>query len=224
MIPPPLLNPRLRTRYKLSVSVCVCLWLMPAFLAHAAATDPPATARAVIDKLVADVLVILRDPNISKPDRRQKIEQIAYEQMDFDTLCRLTMGPHWRQMSDQQKKDFSEEYKKHLTATYGHTADQYTDEDVKITGDRTESDGDVTVTTSIIGSENGGPRKEIAKVNYRLRSRDGSPWKIIDFNIDGVSLVTNFRSQFQEIIANGGGGGIDHLIKLLHDKNAGAAQ
>jgi phospholipid transport system substrate-binding protein len=211
-------------RYPLSCLLVVCL-LAPAVMAADPATPPaPATARAVIDKLVADVLVLLRDPNISKEDRRHKIEQIAYDNMDFETLCRLTLGRHWRELSDQQKKDFSEEYRKHLTATYGHTADEYTDEDVKITGDRTESDGDVTVITSIIGSENGGPRKEIAKVDYRLRSRNGSPWKIIDFNIDGVSLVTNFRSQFQEIIANGGAGGIDHLIKLLHDKNAGAAQ
>ena len=213
-------------RNALPCFIAACLFTALPVVADPA-SPPPADAasspRALIDKLVADVLIILRDPKISKDDRRQKIQQIAYDNMDFDTLCRLTLGRHWREMSDQQKKDFSEEYKKHLTATYGHTADDYTDEDVKVIGDRTESNGDVTITTSIIGSENGGPRKEVAKVDYRLRNRSGAggAWKIIDFNIDGVSLVTNFRSQFQEIIANGG---IDHLIKLLHDKNAGAAK
>jgi phospholipid transport system substrate-binding protein len=114
-----------------------------------------------------------------------------------------------------------EEYRQHLTATYGHTSDEYTDEDISVSGDRQEKpNGDWIVQTRIIGSENGGPRKEIAKVEYRLRNRTG-PWKIIDVTIDGVSLVTNFRSQFQEIIANGG---IDHLIKMLHDKNTGASK
>jgi phospholipid transport system substrate-binding protein len=196
-------------------------------LAHAA--DSPAAGddstlapRPLIDKLVTQLLGILRDPKLSKADKRQQVRDLAYSHMDFETLSRLTLGRHWRELTDDQKKRFMEEYRKHLTATYGHTSDEYTDEDIHVLGDRTESDGDVIVSTSIIGSENGGPRKEIAKVDYRLRNKPGAGgWRIIDVTISGVSLVTNFRSQFQEVIANGG---IDHLIQLLHDKNAGAAQ
>jgi phospholipid transport system substrate-binding protein len=193
-----------------------------------AADAPPAgddstlAPRPLIDKLVSQLLGILRDPKLSKPERRQQVRDLAYSHMDFETLSRLTLGRHWRELTDDQRKRFMDEYRKHLTATYGHTSDEYTDEDIKVLGDRTESDGDVIVSTSIVGSENGGPRKEIAKVDYRLRNKPGAGgWRIIDVTISGVSLVTNFRSQFQEIIANGG---IDHLIQLLHDKNTGAAQ
>jgi phospholipid transport system substrate-binding protein len=186
-----------------------------------AAQDASLAPRPLIEKLVTELLAILRDPNLSKPEKRQKVQDLAYDHMDFPTLSRLTLGRHWREINDDQKKRFMDEYRKHLTATYGHTSDEYTDEDIRVLGDRTESDGDAIVSTSIIGSQNGGPRKEIAKVEYRLRKGSDGAWKIIDVNIDGVSLVTNFRSQFQEIIANGG---IEHLIQLLHDKNTGAAK
>ncbi|MGN6371343.1 MAG: MlaC/ttg2D family ABC transporter substrate-binding protein [Phycisphaerae bacterium] len=181
--------------------------------------DASLAPRPLIEKLVTQLLAILRDPKLSKPERRQQVRDLAYAHMDFPTLSRLTLGRHWRELNDDQKKRFMEEYRTHLTATYGHTSDEYTDEDIKVLGDRTEQNGDAIVSTSIIGSQNGGPRKEIAKVEYRLRKSPDGAWKIIDFNIDGVSLVTNFRSQFQEIIANGG---IDHLIQLLHEKNASA--
>ena len=191
--------------------------------------DSTLAARPLIEKLVTQLLAILRDPKLSKPEKRQQVRDLAYSHMDFETLSRLTLGRHWRELTPDQKKRFMDEYRTHLTNTYGHTSDEYTDEDIHVTADRTESDGDAIIQTSIIGSENGGPRKEIAKVDYRLRHSDagaagGGGWRIIDVTIDGVSLVTNFRSQFQEIIANGGAGGIDHLIQLLHDKNAGAAQ
>ena len=189
-----------------------------------ASEDSTLAPRPLIDKLVAKLLDILRDPKISKAERRQQVRDLAYSHMDFETLSRLTLGRHWRELTPDQKKRFMDEYRTHLTNTYGHTSDEYTDEDIHVTAERTESDGDSIIQTSIIGSENGGPRKEIAKVDYRLRHSDAGGWRVIDVTIDGVSLVTNFRSQFQEIIANGGAGGIDHLIQLLHDKNAGAAK
>ena len=184
-----------------------------------AATNPPppASARQVIDSLTKGVLAILRDPALDKPTRRQKVRELAYQYLDFETLSRLTMGQNWRGLSDTQRAEFVQEYRKHLTATYGHTSDEYTDEDIKITGDRAETNGDATVLTSIIGTKQG-TRQEIAKMEYRLR-KTGNAWKIIDVTIDSVSLMANFRSQFQDVMSNGG---FDKLIKLLREKNAAA--
>jgi len=77
-----------------------------------------------------------------------------------------------------------------------------------------EADGDVTVLTKIIGDKDG-KRQDLAKVDYRLRKR--GEWRVIDVTVEGVSLVANFRSQFQSIMANGG---INRLLSLLHEKNA----
>jgi phospholipid transport system substrate-binding protein len=204
---------------------CIALTVIAAvsFGASTSATtsssNPPPSARAVMDKFTRDILAILRDPAVSRPEKRAKVRDLAYTCMDFETFSRLALGQHWRGLSDDQHSALVLEIRKHLSATYGHTTDEYTDEDINITSDRQESNGDWTVLTRIVGTRDG-TRKEIAKVDYRLR-KSADAWKIIDVTIDGVSLMSNFRAQFQEIMTNGG---IDKLLKLLRDKNAAAEQ
>jgi phospholipid transport system substrate-binding protein len=179
----------------------------------------PATARAVMEKLTQDVISILRDAKLSPEEKRQKVQDLAIADINFEIMARLSLGRPWRDITDDQRARYSREFQQHVINTYGQMTDHYTDEDVKIVGDRQESDGDWTVQTSIIGDQDG-TRKEVAKVDYRLRNKENQ-WKVVDFTIDGVSLISNFRSQFQEIMSNGG---IEHLIKLLHDKNAADAK
>lgn len=186
--------------------------------------EPPAdgsaaTARSVIEKVLGEVLAILRDPAIAKADKGEKVRQIAYDHMDFQTLSRLTMGRHWAPLTDAQKKEFVQEFRQHMSATYGKSVDRYTDEDISVTSDRREGNGDWTVQTHIV-SKVGGVTREEAKVDYRLRQTDNR-WRVIDVTIEGVSMVANFRAQFQDIMANGG---IDRLLKALREKNAAAPQ
>jgi len=181
---------------------------------------PPATARAVMEKVIHDGLSILRDPSLSADQKRVKVQQIAYDNMNFEVMGRLSLGRYYRQLTDAQKTQYQQEFKQLVTNTYGHTTDDYTDEDVKVTSDRQESDGDFTVQSHITGTKNGKAGQDIANVDYRLRKTDNQ-WKVIDFTIDGVSIVSNYRSQFQDIMNNGG---IDQLLKMLHDKNAANAK
>jgi phospholipid transport system substrate-binding protein len=169
-----------------------------------ASTQP--SARAVMEKVTVDVLAILRDHTLSADDKREKFRQIAYENINFDVMARLSLGRFLRTINDAQRTDYQEAFKQLI---------DYTDEDVKVYGDRQEQDGDCSVLTRITGTKDGKPNQEVAKVEYRLRKQDDQ-WKVIDITIDGASLVSNYRSQFQEIMSNGG---IDQLLKQLHDKN-----
>jgi phospholipid transport system substrate-binding protein len=181
---------------------------------------PPQTARAVMEKVIRNALSILRDQSLSADQRRVKVQQIAYDNMNFEVMGRLSLGRFYRNLTDAQRTQYQQEFKQLLTNTYGHTTDDYTDEDVKVTADRQESDGDFTVQTHITGTKDGKSGQEIATIDYRLRKQDNQ-WKVIDFTIDGVSIVSNYRSQFQDIMTNGG---IDQLLKMLHDKNAANAK
>jgi phospholipid transport system substrate-binding protein len=172
----------------------------------------PSTPRGVIENVVRDALAILRDTKLPPDEKRQKVRQIAYDNMNFEVMARLSLGRYYRNLSDAQRAQYAEAFRQHVTNTYRHTTDHYTDEDVKITGDRREQDGDWTVPTQILDSKG----QQVAKVDYRLRSAENQ-WKVIDLTIDGVSLVANFRSQFQDIMNSGG---IDKLLQLLRDKNA----
>src|SRR5579862_8160666 len=119
------------------------------------AADKPAAAspgpRAVIEKVVKDALSILRDPKLSTAEKRDKVKQIAYDNMSFDVMSRLSIGRYWRDLNETQRAQYAEAFKQYVTNTYRHTTDNYTDEDVAVIGDRKEAGDDWTVQTRITG-------------------------------------------------------------------------
>ena len=185
-----------------------------AALAFAGTLAPPSPAaespRAVVEATTSAVIAVLADNGLSTAEKRRRVEEIVYARVDFDTLSRLVLGRGWNQLSDEQRGEFQREFKQILSATYGRNVETYKNEQVTIVDDRQEARGDWTVRTKIVG--HGAPD---ISVDYRLRQTD--TWKIIDVTIEGVSLVSNYRSQFQEIMTNGG---IDRLLGLLREKNA----
>ncbi|MGD9763727.1 MAG: phospholipid-binding protein MlaC [Candidatus Binatia bacterium] len=184
-----------------------------ALTAAVAGAQPAAqTPSQVVDGLAAQVLVVLKDDKLSSDEKRDRIEQIADTAIDFTTLSKLVLARHWSQFSPEQQKEFAAEFRKHLAITYGRNVDSYQNESVVVLSERPESRGDVTVLTKI---ERGGGNEDIV-VDYRLRRKTGD-WKIIDVIVEGVSLVSNFRSQFQDILATGGP---NRLLTLLREKNA----
>ena len=162
------------------------------------------------------VIAVLKQPGLSKADRRGKIEDIVLKSVDFDTLSKLTMARNWTKLTPAQQDEFRQEFRRHLSATYGRRIDDYRNETVTVLGTREESRGDQTVKTRI---NRGGGTADVL-VDYRLRQTAGQ-WKIIDVVIEGVSLVANFRSQFQDMMAHGGA---EHLLAALRQKTVDEEQ
>lgn len=174
-------------------------------LASAAPTD-------VVKQLADQVLVVLKDKSLSSDGKRGRIETLVLAVVDFDTLSKLVLGRNLARFSPDEVGRFQQEFKRHLAVTYGRSVDSYKNETVSILGDREEARGDRTVRSRI---NRGGGDADIA-VDYRMRQVNGE-WKIIDFIVEGVSLVSNFRSQFQDILSSRSPG---ELIELIHEKNA----
>jgi len=194
--------------YYLFLSITVLLCIGSVRSVYAAASDGPA---AVVQQTADAVVAVLANKSLASDQKRAQIEQIVYAHFDFTTLSKLVLARHWKELSPEQQHDFVEEFKRHLSVTYGRNVETYNNEHAVITGDREESNGDWTVKTKIIR-----PSAADVLVDYRLRKQDGG-WQVIDVIIEGVSLVANFRSQFQEILTSSNA---DHLIKLLREKNA----
>ncbi len=186
---------------------------LPATGAPASARDQ-AEARAAVDEMVEKVLAVLRDDSATNGEKVERIQDIAYAGFDFRVITRLVLARNYRRMSPQQRSDFEVEFKRHLSSTYGHNLERYSNETVEVTDTRAEKNGDVTVRSRVLG------RAEPILLDYRLRSRDGG-WYVIDVIIEGVSLLSNFRSQTQEIIA---AEGPDGLIQKLREKNDNAQE
>lgn len=167
--------------------------------------------RAVVQQVSDRVVAVLGNHGLSADEKRKQVEQIVYRYTDFDVLARLVLARNYQSFSDDQKKRFTDEFKRHLSVTYGRNVENYGNEKVQITGDREEARGDWTVNSKIL---RGGGSNDIV-VDYRLR-KAGDKWLVIDMIIENVSLVSNFRSQFQELLS---GGGPDQLIAVLREKN-----
>jgi phospholipid transport system substrate-binding protein len=186
-----------------------------ALLAVLAATGLAVAAagpRDVVRTLADQVLAVLKNKSLSSAQKREQIETIADRGVDFATLSKLVLARNLSRFSAAEQVQFQNEFRRHLSVTYGDSVDSYKNEDVQIIADREEARGDVTVKTKIT---RGGGGDDIL-VDYRLRQVNGE-WKIIDFVVEGVSLVANFRSQFQDLLANQTPA---QLIALIREKNA----
>lgn len=195
----------MKTWAPLAVALAVLCSLVPS-PAGAQAQD----ARAFIQETGDQVLVVLKNQGLSSDQKVKQIEEVAYARFEFDTMARLVLARNWSKLTPEQQKEFVQEFRRHLSVTYGRNIDNYRNETIEITGDREEARGDWTVKTKIMRSG------DDILVDYRLRKIDGQ-WKIIDVVIERVSLVANFRSQLQDVVANKGA---DEMLRMLREKNA----
>jgi phospholipid transport system substrate-binding protein len=184
---------------------------LSALATPARATEGP---RDVVAGAMSEILTVLKNKEMSSADRLAKIETIAYVHFDFESMSRLVLAKNYNSLNDAQRKGFEEEFKKHISLTYGRRVENYSNESIETGEAREERNKDVTVQTKIMGGNANG-----ARIDYRMRQKDGD-WQVIDVIIEGVSLVSNFRSQIQEIISSKG---TDKLIELLHEKNTARA-
>ena len=162
---------------------------------------------------------MLRDRTLDAEGRSQKMSRVMEEYLDFDTFSRLSIGPTWRDWTDAQRTQFVEEFRKHMLGIATKFTKGYDNEDVVIVGDDSEKNGDHTIRCRVLGKIKDGVAEDIGRVDFRLRPRDDR-WKVIDVHVAGISMANTFRAQFLVIMKDGG---VDKLLKMLHERNAGAA-
>ena len=168
----------------------------------------------LVHKTTDDVLLVLKNNQEIHTDK-QKIYQLAEEKIlpnfDLERISALVLGKTWRSIDETQKQKFQAEFKTMLLRTYAVALGKYKDQEIEFKPLRMEpGDKQATVKTQII--QNGA---QPISVDYVLAKTENS-WKVFDIAIEGVSLVTNYRSQFAAEIKNNG---IDSLISKLSEKN-----
>ena len=199
----------MRTRTAAVLCALVFSWLAysPATAGTAAAAGP----RAVVEQAVVEVLAVLGDASLQRSQRLRRIEEVAYAHFDFATMSKLVLARSWRRFSPDQQVEFIAEFKGLLSRRYGSRLDRYSEEGVDITGEKQEARGDVTVLTEVVG---GG--FEGATINYRMR-KTAESWKAIDVVVEGVSLVSSYRTQFRDLL---GDGSPALVLERMREKNA----
>jgi phospholipid transport system substrate-binding protein len=155
-----------------------------------AAASPGEDVRASVEQFLA----ILKDPRLQdKPrERREKIKDVIGERFDFSEMARRSLGPEWRRHTPEEQKEFVQLFTDFLERAYLRTVEDV--RDVRYQSERVDGDY-AEVKTKVI--DNKGMDFD---VNYRLRNVDGD-WKVYDVVVDNISLVNNYRDQFNRVVS-----------------------
>lgn len=186
------------------------LVLMTGGVALAWAGEPTEKIKATTDK----ILGVVRDPALKgaakEKERRAMIRQAVDERFDWNEMARRSLARHWEGRTEDEKKEFVPLYADLVDRAYMSKVEGYSGEKVKYEGETV--DGDYATVNVRIMTQKG---QEIS-VEYRLRKK-GNDWLIYDVSIEGVSLVNNYRTQFNSIISQSS---YASLIKQLKAKVA----
>ncbi len=168
----------------------------------------------VIRKTAEEVIASIKtDKGIQSGDRSKAyalIDQKVLPHFDFTRMTRLAVGRNWNQASADQQKQLVDEFRDLLVRTYATSLSQYKDQVVQIKGTENQTGGTEAVVHSAIVPSGG----QTIPIDYSME-KTGDGWKVYDIRVDGVSLVTNYRSEFTDIVRRNG---LDGLIKALDDK------
>ena len=149
---------------------------------------------SMVKKKVAVIFDLLGKQDIEKNERNEKIVGELNEIMDFQLAAYLSLGKHWKKISKTQKKEFVETFQQYINNYIVEKIDLYTNQKIDIGDSKIVKKGRAELEIGILS---GG---ETLQVNFKLRKNKKKEWRVYDVDIEGVSLITTFRSQFSGVL------------------------
>ena len=156
---------------------------------------------------------ILSNNEISEQEKSEKFTIIVMSSIDLNLISKFVLSKAWKNSADDQKERYLKAFKTYFVNSYANKLNQYSGEKVKIIG--SEVKGKYTIVDSIIVRE--GTDTLQINLKWRILNRDGDI-KIIDLNIEGISLIIAQREEFQSFLANNNFD-LDELIVKLENIN-----
>jgi phospholipid transport system substrate-binding protein len=175
---------------------------------YADAGEPLDKIRQTVD----DVVTILSDETLKAPERteerRAKIRQAVFQRFGFDEMAQRALAQHWRKRTPEERKEFVAVFSDLLERSYIDKVESYGGgkQNILYTKETIDKDGYASVRSEIVNK-----RDMNVEVEYRLLQRDGD-WAVYDVVIEGVSLVNNYRTQFNKIITESS---YENLVKQM---------
>jgi phospholipid transport system substrate-binding protein len=169
-------------------------------------------ARATTQEFVNKALEILRDQQKSVAQKRRELKPLIEVRFDSTEMARSTLGYHWRSLSPEQRSSFTQVFTAFIEAAYLDKVQDYSGQQVQFGQARSLGQGYAAVDTNIVE-----PGKSPIPVTYLLlQSSDG--WKVYDVTVDNISIIANYRNQFNRVINDQG------FPKLMADLRAKGQQ
>jgi phospholipid transport system substrate-binding protein len=195
----------------LSLTAALVLSLAPSrFLTRAWADDP----MSVVKTTVNQALGVLGDKSTPLAQRQDKLRQIVAATFDFTEMAKSALGYHWKEITPAQQQEFTNAFIAFIEDSYLSKINDYSGQQVNFLRASNEGAQYAQVNTDIVQ-----PKGEAIHVNYRLLQENGT-WKIYDVTVDAISIIANYRNQFNRVMNNKG---YDTLISDLKSKQAALA-
>ncbi|MEF9426008.1 MAG: ABC transporter substrate-binding protein [Candidatus Mariimomonas ferrooxydans] len=169
-----------------------CLFIL--FSTGESAGVPKAEIKSTIDAIIE----VLKDKNLSlsasKEERRSKIRTLISGRFDFEEMSKRILARRWKKRTDEEKKEFVSIFSKLLEASYIGKFEAYTDEKVIYGKEVIRGGGKYGAVSTTIAT-----KKVDIPIDYKVILKD-SKWWIYDIVIEGVSFISTYRSQYNEVI------------------------
>ena len=165
------------------------------FTSSAPLADEVKEIRAMTKEKVDIVINILKDKSLSKNEKKEGILETIDGLFDFSLMARLSLGKkHWKSLSKEKRKEFSELFVERLKLSYLEKLDLYTDEEVVVDEAKKTKKNRVEVLTYLVTKDD---KKEMI---YKLYKTKKKGWMVYDVDVLGVSIVQTYRSQFSGVL------------------------
>jgi len=195
------------TMKRLVIALSLLLLVLGAVPVQAA--TPLETVRTEVNK----VLEVLRNKSLKEEAKREKLRVLYNVMFDQEELSRWCLGRNWNKLSEAQRKEFLPLFQQVLEKTYGDRVLAYSDEKIHFDREVPIAKNRVEVQTRVVTTKS----KEVP-FNYRVFLDKSGTWKVYDVVVENVSLVMNYRSQFNEILAKNDP---EELLSILRKKVKG---
>ncbi len=191
------------------LDICVFSFMLSlAPLTRAQAGTPLDLVRTTVDRAIQ----ILKDPELSSRDKKkERVDRLraALDAIfDYEEMAKRALGPHWRQRTSAEQEEFVKLFRDFLEGVYSDKINLYNGEKVRFGREVIDKEF-AQVESTIIQ-----PKGEEISVIYKLRQVNGR-WKVYDAIVENISIVNNYRSQFDRVISSSS---YEELVKRLREK------
>jgi phospholipid transport system substrate-binding protein len=172
------------------------------------------TPTAVVRATITEMIRILEDETLKQPSRlktrRRMLEDVVASRFDYREISKRTLTVRWKALSESERAEFVDLFKTFLTDRYAEKIEGYAGEQFQYLSERLEGPY-AEVRTKLVSTKTEIP------MDYRLLLKS-EKWYAYDLVIDGVSLVRNYRSQFEKIIHSDS---YEELVRRLRNRTVG---
>ena len=157
---------------------------------------------------VDNILTLLQNKELDQATRREEMRKVINGRFDFRAMSQRTLATNWKKASREQQDEFVQLFSQLIENTYIGRVEAYTDEKVDYPGEKIKGKKGVVETLILTASAD-------IPINYKVYQKKNGEWWVYDVIIEGISLISNYRSSYQEIVKKEG---FDGLIAKMKDK------